>query len=589
MAYGGNIVEEIKSRCNIVDVIGRTVVLKKTGLNHKGICPFHNEKTPSFIVSEERQHFTCYGCGATGDVIEFVQRYHNLDFFGAVEKLAAEYGIDLEKSGYAGEGKKERLYEINREAAAYFYQKFIEGKNPARDYMEKRGFSTSTLRKFGIGYADAEWHSLYEYLTGKGIEKEQLLALGLVSESKGKIYDKYRNRVMFPIINTRGKVIGFGGRALGDDNPKYLNSQESAVFLKKNNLYGLNLSRQEINKQDQAILVEGYVDVMSLYHHGVRNVAASLGTALTENQASMLRRYTNNIVLAYDADSAGQAATLRGMDILYRAGCKVKVLSLTEGKDPDEFIKKNGREAFLELVVKAKPFAEYKLDLLHQKSDLGNTEGRVRYLKEAAAVLKALSPIEADAYVRKIAEETRISEGAIRQEVFGKEAREGQELRTRKMPEKSAAVAVGCLGSPIERNLIKLMLLKSEYVPRLKPYTEVFKDPACHNIYEIIRALYREDEEIDTRRVFDSLREEEIATLKDIMENVQLADKDSLVFEDCIRQLRSDACNRRISEIIEMLSVLDEETDGTAVVTLTRELQELQREKTGEKKNELRY
>ncbi|MDD2484113.1 MAG: DNA primase [Eubacteriales bacterium] len=581
MGYSGNIVEEIKSRCNIVDVIGRTVSLKKMGINHKGLCPFHNEKTPSFIVSEERQHFTCYGCGATGDVIEFVQRYHNLDFFGAVERLAGEYGIDLEKSGYAGEGKKERLYEINREAAAYFYKVFTENKNPGRDYMEKRGFTTSTLRKFGIGYADPEWHSLYEYLTAKGVEKEHLLALGLISESKGKLYDKYRNRVMFPIINTRGKVIGFGGRAIGDDTPKYLNSQESSVFLKKNNLYGLNLTRQEINKEDCAILVEGYIDVMSLYHHGVRNVAASLGTALTENQAAMLKRYTSNIVLSYDADSAGQAATLRGMDILYNAGCKVRVLHQEECKDPDEYIKKNGKEAFLDLVKAAKPFAEYKLDLLRDNSNISTTEGRVNYLKAAAKILKALSPIEADAYVRKIAAETRISEGAIRQEIFGRQNADviEREQQQKTFTEKKLQSVAKGHGTPIERNLIKLMLVKSDYVPKLEPYVDAFKDPDCFHIYQIIRNLYLPDEEIDTRRIFDSLLEEEAITLKDIMENVQLADKDSHVFEDCIDRIKGSAKNRRMNEIIEMLSVLDEEKDGTAVVALTKELQELQREK----------
>ena len=572
MGYSGNIVEEIKSRCNIVDVIGRNVVLKKTGINHKGLCPFHNEKTPSFIVSEEKQHFTCYGCGASGDVIEFVQRYHNLDFYGAVEKLAAEYGIDLEKTGYANEGNKTRLYEINREAAAYFYKSFIGEKNPGRDYMEKRGFSAATLRKFGIGYADAEWHSLYEHMTAIGVEKEQLLALGLVSESKGKIYDKYRNRVMFPIINTRGKVIGFGGRAIGDDTPKYLNSQVSSVFQKKYNLYGLNLTRQEINKEDCAILVEGYVDVMSLYHHGVRNVAASLGTALTDSQAAMLKRYTGNIVLSYDADEAGQAAALRGMDILYGAGCKVKVLHVTDGKDPDEFIKKHGKEGFLKLVRDAKPFAEYKLDLLRQKSDLNSTEGRVTYLKNAARVLQSLGPIEADAYIRKIAAETRISEGAIRQELYGNRTGESKPKSFSAPTVEKRQSEETAYGNPVERNLIKIMLVKSDHVPRLAPYEEAFSNRACHHIYQIIKTIYKEDEEIDVRRIFDSLEEDEIPVLKDIMENVQLADKENQVFEDCLMKIKKAARTKREEEIISLLSVLDEEKDSTTIAALFEEL-----------------
>ena len=278
----------------------------------------------------------------------------------------------------------------------------------------------------------------------------------------------------------------------------------------------------------------------------------------------------------------GQAATLRGMDILYNAGCKVRVLHITDGKDPDEFIKKNGKEAFLELVKSAKPFAEYKLDLLRASSEIDSTEGRVTYLKNAANILKALGPIEADAYIRKIAAETRISEGAIRREIYGGQGDQasGREF-TRNIPEKKQDDGTG-YGNPIERNLIKLMLVKSDYVPKLAHYTDAFKDPVCFHIYEIIRTLYREDEEIDARRIFDSLDENEISTLRDIIDNVQLADKDSRVFEDCISRIRETDRNKRENEIIKMLSVLDDEQDGEAIVALTKELLEIQR-KVGEK------
>jgi DNA primase len=260
MGLSDNVIDEIKSRCNIVDVIGRVVSLKKTGSNHKGLCPFHNEKTPSFVVSEDKQIFTCFGCGVTGDVIEFTQRYNNLDFRGAIEKLAGEYGIDLGSNVFPGESQKTQLYEINREAAAYFYRCFTERANRGAAYMQSRGLEPSVLRKFGIGYADDGWQSLYDFLKSKGYEDKVLLNLGLVAKSKDRIYDKFRDRVMFPIINTRGKVVGFGGRAIGDGMPKYLNSQESLIFQKKNNLFGLNLTRQDINREDCAILVEGYMD-----------------------------------------------------------------------------------------------------------------------------------------------------------------------------------------------------------------------------------------------------------------------------------------------------------------------------------------
>ena len=298
-----NIVDEIKSRCNIVDVIGRVVPLKKSGSNFKGVCPFHNEKTPSFVVSETKQIFTCFGCGATGDVIAFVKRYYNLEFRGAVEMLAREYGISLD-GAFRSNRNKDELYEINRQAARFFYKAMREKSNKGYTYMKNRGISEETMNKFGIGYADDGWTSLYDFLGAAGVAEKKMLELGLISKSKDRCFDKFRDRVIFPIINTAGKVIGFGGRIIGDGEPKYLNSQESGIFQKKNNLYGLNLARKDVSREDSIVLVEGYMDVVSLYQAGVRNVSASLGTALTENQARLIKRYTRNVVLSYDSDQA---------------------------------------------------------------------------------------------------------------------------------------------------------------------------------------------------------------------------------------------------------------------------------------------
>jgi DNA primase len=589
MGFNENIVDEIKSRCNIVDVIGRHVVLKKTGNNHKGLCPFHNEKTPSFVVSEDKQIFTCFGCGATGDVIEFTRRYNNLDFHEAIERLASEYGVELSNSSFATEVKKTILYDINREAAAYFYRSFTQSANAGYEYMQKRGLEPATLRRFGIGYADSSWNGLYDHFVSKGTDVEQLLSLGLISNSKGKNYDKFRDRVIFPIINTRGKVIGFGGRAIADGTPKYLNSPESSVFQKKNNLYGLNLTRQDINREDLAILVEGYMDAVSLYQHGVRNVAASLGTALTENQAAMLKRYTGNVVLAYDSDEAGQVATLRGMDILHAAGCSVKVLTLTEGKDPDDFIKKNGRDGFLELVKQAMPFADYKIHLLNKKYDLKTTDGSLAFLKAAAAILRTLGPMEADIYIKKIAGQAKISEGAIRQEVYGEGSKAFDRptlvSRSKKQYDQNNQ---DDMRTRIQHNLIKLMLVKSSYVPKVRPYEYVFLDSTPYRIYEIILSLYREDSEIDVRKIADSIEEQEINVLNHILDNVQFADRDSQVFEDCVLQIRRMATQKREEEIIQLLSILNDENDSDNILALTKELMELQQVNSGgEMRNEL--
>ena len=568
-----NTVDEIKSRCNIVDVIGRVVPLKRAGSNFKGRCPFHNEKTPSFVVSETKQIFTCFGCGATGDVIAFVEKYYQLDFMQAVEKLANEYGIEMDRS-FKKDQHKDEAYNINREAAKFFFRAFREKANPGYTYMINRGISHETLNKFGIGYADEKWDSLYNHLTGLGFKKEKLLELGLISESKGKYYDKFRNRVIFPIINTSGKVIGFGGRIIGDGNPKYLNSQESSVFLKKNNLYGLNITRQEIGKENQAILVEGYMDVISLYQNGIRNVSASLGTALTENQAKLLKRYTNNIVLSYDADQAGINAALRGLDILHKENCKVRVLHVTDGKDPDEFVKKNGKLAFKKLIDDALPFADYKISILRKNIDISKTEGRVDFLKKAAEVLRQLSPVEADIYIKKLAQETRISEGAIRLEMNGNNSEIQYAERT---PAKQEETQQRSDITMLEKNILKLILQSSKYFNEFAEYSEdVFKSESGYRIFSGIGSIYSEGEAVDIRKLADQMEPAENRVLKDIIENVQISNE-SAVFRDCIEKIKTRELSKKEKELIMRISMADEEENIDIINELTQELMRIQK------------
>ncbi len=411
--------EELKDQLNIVDVINRVVPLKRAGSNYKGICPFHNEKTPSFIVSEQKQIFTCFGCGARGDVIEFTKKYYNLDFVEACEKLGRENGIEVEFRKGTENKKRDRYLSLNRTAARYFCKTFFEAKNPGYTYMRNRGMDDATLTRFGVGYADPEWDSLTKYMKSKGASDEELIELGLSSRARdGRLYDKFRNRVMFPIINTSGSVIGFGGRKIDEkDEPKYLNSPENPVFLKKNNLYGLNTAKQEVGDGKPAVIVEGYMDVMGLYRYGVKNAVASLGTALTENQARLIRRYTREVVLCYDADNAGINAALRGIDVLGAQDLKVRVFHVEDGKDPDEFVKIHGRDAFLELARKAPPATQYKLENAAKGMDLDTEEGKLEYLRRAAAILKALSPVERDIYVKSLSEKLKVSERAINEEV----------------------------------------------------------------------------------------------------------------------------------------------------------------------------
>ena len=354
MQISEEILEKIKSQNDIVDVISERVRLKKAGRNFTGLCPFHNEKTPSFSVSQEKQIYKCFGCGEAGNVISFVMKDKNLPFIEAVKYLANRANIPL-KLGNGEQSqsnrKKELLYKVNVEAAKFFFSNLMNNQN-AKEYFLNRGIKEETIKKFGLGYANDSWNSLMFYLRKKGINDGLLEEAGLISvnKEKGRKYDRFRNRVMFPVFDYQGKVIGFGGRVLDDSKPKYLNSPETLVFQKGTNLYGLNFALKHNMSERYFVIVEGYMDLISLHQYGITNVVASLGTALTINQARLLKRYADKVVISYDADLAGQMATLRGLEILRTAGFDVRVLSIPQGKDPDEYVRSNGREAFLKSI-----------------------------------------------------------------------------------------------------------------------------------------------------------------------------------------------------------------------------------------------
>ncbi len=575
--YSKSAVDDLRSKLNIVDVVGRVVPLRRSGANYKGLCPFHSEKTPSFVVSEQKQIFTCFGCGASGDVVGFTMRYYNLEYGDAVEKLGREYGITVELSRSAED--REKYYEINREAARFFYRAFTEQRNPGYTYMRRRGIEDATLKKFGIGYADGSWDSLYHFLRERGIEEKVLLELGLISESKGKYYDKFRDRVIFPIINTSGRVIGFGGRAIGDDTPKYLNSPESRIFQKKNNLYALNTTKQDIGREGYAILVEGYMDAIALYQAGVHNVIASLGTALTENQVKLIKRYTKQVVLSYDADSAGQNASLRGMDILSREGCKVRVLHVTEGKDPDEFIKKNGRDAFLALVDEAMPYIDYKLTALQRGLDLETEEGKIDFLRGAGAVLREVSPVEAEVYIQKLARELHIAESAIKLEMVGQ--RPAVEVQSRpaagevaRRDDEQPAL------SSLEANVLKAVFMEPSLTEKLLETDGMLESALSRKVKDLIFEFYGLYGDFHLEQVMDRLDPEESEALAAALDKVVVCGNGEEVFEQCVRTWQLLCLNRREQDLIARLALVDGDTENASVEALTKELMEIQQQKT---------
>lgn len=409
------IIQKIKDNNDIVDIISETVRLKRAGKYYTGLCPFHHEKTPSFTVTPDKQIYKCFGCGEGGNVISFIMKIKNLDFHEAVKFLADRANIELESETPKSIKIREinaKLYKINVEAARYFYGKLRRNKH-ALVYFKGRGILDSTLTKFGLGYAVDSWNELLYYLKSKGFTELDMLNAGLIIKNdKNKLYDRFRNRVIFPVFDVKGKVIGFGGRVLDDSKPKYLNSPETALFKKGTNLYGLNFAIKDL-KQRLIVIVEGYMDCISLHQYGITNVVASLGTALTVNQAKLLKRYADKIIISYDADLAGQTATLRGLEILRNEGFDIGVLTVPQGKDPDEYIRTNGKEAFLKLIDSALPLVDYRIKRAREGIDFNKPEMLANFVKEAAIIINELNPLEKDVYIKKISEDTGIKEQAI--------------------------------------------------------------------------------------------------------------------------------------------------------------------------------
>lgn len=352
-------IDEIRASSNIVDIIGEYVDLKRTGSSYKGLCPFHNEKTPSFTVDDKKQLFHCFGCGVGGDVVSFIMQKEGLSYPESLEYLAQKAGIRMEySSNYQPNPRNKELYEINKDIMMFYYKNLLTNKE-AINYLKNRGLSGKIVNRFMLGFAKNSWQDLCDYVEYRGYDKKDLEDIGLIKKSsKGNYYDKYRNRVIFPIINHYGNVIGFGGRSIGDEMPKYLNSPESDIFKKRFNLYGLNIYKKQ--KGNDIILVEGYMDVIALNNYGIDYTVASLGTALTLEQAKLIKRYADNVYICYDRDDAGINATNKAIEIFLEAEVKPKVITLEEGLDPDDFIKEYGKETFLEKKENALDAYNYK-------------------------------------------------------------------------------------------------------------------------------------------------------------------------------------------------------------------------------------
>ena len=419
--YSDELIEEIRSSNDIVDVISKYVTLKRSGRNFFGLCPFHKEKSPSFAVSPDKQIFHCFGCGAGGNVIHFISKIEGLDFKDTLELLANRVNIELPTLDNLEDDKtarlKSKVYEINKIAAEFYHENLYKpASKTAQEYIKKRKLDNRTLKAFLIGYA-GNFNELYLLLKQKGYTEEEMLASSLVKRTEnGGYMDSFRKRLMFPIQDVRERVIAFGGRVLDDSKPKYINSPENIVYSKGRNLFGLNVAKKHDTRK--IIIVEGYMDAISLYQRGITNVVASLGTAMTEAQGRLLRRYSEQVILGYDADGAGQAAILRGMEILQNLGCDIRVLQIEGAKDPDEYVLKYGPERFQKCVDNAISLVEFKVKVLLKELNIENTNDKIKFLNEIAKILaKVTNQMEREIYVDKIAKEYKISKEAIYAEV----------------------------------------------------------------------------------------------------------------------------------------------------------------------------
>lgn len=416
MFFSEDKISEIIEQNDIVTLISQYLSLNKRGKNFWGLCPFHSEKTPSFSVSMEKQLFYCFGCGAGGNVITFIQKIERLSFVESLYFLAKRAGIEIDtkasKEDLERVKEKETLYKINSESARFFYENMKKNSN-AKSYLSRRGLEQSVIRKFGLGYSLDSWDKLKVYLNNLGYSDYLIEKAGLIVKRENGYYDRFRNRIMFPIIDLRGNVIAFGGRVLDGSKPKYLNSPETPIYSKSNSIYALNMVRK-LTALKRIIIVEGYMDVIALCQFGIKNVVASLGTAFTQQQAKLLKRYAEEIIIAYDPDAAGESATIRGLSMLEKEGCNVKILSFPEGMDPDDFIRKKGAEQFNKLLKKSHTLIDYRIISAKQDFNFDRIEDRIEFSKSLASILSALeSPVEIDAYIKKYSKEIHISEEAI--------------------------------------------------------------------------------------------------------------------------------------------------------------------------------
>lgn len=549
------VLNEIRDKAEIVDLISEYVDLKKSGSNYMGLCPFHSEKTPSFSVSQSKGIFHCFGCGVGGDQITFIMKRENLGFRESIEFLADKYNIVLQENTNVNKeitDKKNRAYSANKEAAKFYFNNLRKSKN-AYNYLLRRNIDHKTITRFAIGYAPDSWDSLYKYLKGLGYKDEELEEFNLITKTKnGNYIDRFRNRIIFPIINYKSKVIGFGGRVLDDSLPKYLNTRDTIVFNKGKNLYNLNLVSKESNRK-KIILVEGYMDVISLYKSGINYSVASLGTALTEDQAELIKRYGEEVYICYDGDSAGIRATKRAIDVLISKNISPKIVNLKEGLDPDDYIEKYGKFNFEVELKEGLNYLDYKIVKIKENYNLETSEGLSKFTSEAAKVLAGVkNPIEQDVYIDKVARKYNVSKDAITSyiSILNKNNKfKFKNISQEKDKEIITKIDKNFIEArqKAELQIIKYALYSEQNYEAIYEYIKPheFKSINCRIIFEELTEIYNAHE--DAKNILDNLKEKKL--IDDLfIKELKYADIDIYNSEAVIKELISTIIKDELEE-----------------------------------------
>ena len=559
MAISERFIDELIARTDIVDVVSRYVKLpKRSGNNFVGLCPFHSEKTPSFMVSSDKQIYHCFGCGKGGGPINFIMEIENHSFPDTIEYLARLVGMTVPQDSFhdSSADKRKRLLELNKEAARHFHSMLsTQSAQPALKYLAKRGVSRAMVKRFGLGVAVKSWDNLINAMKAKGYSQKELIDAGLArsKEKNDGCYDYFRDRLMFPVIDVRGNVIAFSGRSLGDDEPKYINTPDTLVFNKRHNLFALNIAKK--TKAGMLILVEGNIDVIALHQAGFDSAVASLGTALTSDQVRLMSRYTDKVVIAYDSDEAGKTATSKAIVLLEKAGLEIKVLKMGESKDPDDFLKKHGADGFSILLDRSDNQIEYRLGTLTNRSDLNSDNGRINFISDATEILAELqTKAMREIYGVRVADMAGVSYAAIENEVekaykrrqakskrtFEREATnpkkslqpESKELRY--YNEYSAAAEEG-----VVRSLLNEPAIISK-VRTLELTSSEFSSPYLAKLFELITQRIDEGREIGLSYIMASLNQEEASQLAVIMQKPEAKSDFDNIIVDYIEKLRAE-------------------------------------------------